>query len=335
MTGKTRPVDPVRRALLAALPGLALLPSACSNVPPSILRLGYNSWPAYELFALAEQLGYYRQLGLAIQLVEFTSLGDSRRAFERGQIDVAAGTAVELLTAASALRQPVQTFFLTDISEGADYLIAHSSITNLSGLQGKRVAVEPGSLNLLLLHLALKSAQMSLRDVTLVPIPQVGMPMAFDKGEVDAVVVYPPVSEHFLAHETLHPKILFDSSQTSGAIVDLLYANQDTITHRAGELAALVAGIELARAYTQQHQDDAYARMAARTSTPRGNFERDMQGLRLLPLADQLERFRPGGSLELTLSNTLDALNTAGMRLSPQTEGWINGQIIHKAQSFQ
>lgn len=304
-----------RRFLLASLAAPAVLVAGCGLNPHPTLRLGFNPWPGYEFFKLAEQLGYYRQLGLDVQLVEFTSLGDSRRAFERNQIDVAAGTGVEMLTASTMLRQVVQAFFITNVSVGSDYLLALPPLNQPQDLRGKRIAVEPGSLNLLLLYLALNSAQLRLGDVHMVPMAQASMPGAFKRGEVDAVVVYPPASDELLALVPEQARILYDSSRAQDAILDLVYARQSLIESRPRELALLIRGFEMAREYTLKHADDAYARMAARTGRDRGDFERDIKGLRLVPLADQHALFQPGGRIEIILHETLQALRDAGMQL--------------------
>ncbi len=327
-----------RRRLLTTLPALPLLASGCNLSPPETLRLGFNPWPGYELFKLAEQLGYYRQLGLDVQLVEFTSLGDSRRAFERQQIDVAAGTAVELLTAANTLKQPVQAFFLTNISAGADYLIAQPRLTSPADLKGRRVAVEPGSLNLLLLHLAMQGAAraeapLSLQDLQLVPMSQTSMPGAFLRQEVEAVVVYPPVADELLRLVPERARVLFDSSSTPDFILDLLYATRATLEQRAGELALLVQGFEMARQYTHNHPDDAYARMAARTGRKRDDFERDMQGVKLVSLPEQAGLLQRGGPAERILHESLQALRDAGMNLTLAEPGLASPTIVTQARS--
>lgn len=327
MTGDSKTIKPARRKFLGSATALALLASGCGSAPPT-LRLGFNPWPGYEFFALAEQLGFYRQLGLALQLVEFTSLGDSRRAFERQQIDVAAGTAVELLTASAALHQPVQAFFLTNRSVGSDYLIARQPDSQPAQLKGKRVAVEPGSLNLLLLHLAMQSEGLRLQDVELIPMAQASMPGAFNRGEVDAVVVYPPVADEFLTQVPTRANVVFESSKTPEAIIDILYTRQEILKSHPAELAALIRGFEMAREYTSKHPDDAYARMAARTGRQREDFERDIRGLKLIPLAEQEQLFQAAGPVDLTLHESLQALRDAGMKLNLSTPGLTTPAII-------
>ena len=69
----------------------------CSPEKPTTLRVGINPWPGYEFLYLAQEKGFYRDAGLDVRLVEFSSLADTRRAYERGQINAIGTTVIEVL----------------------------------------------------------------------------------------------------------------------------------------------------------------------------------------------------------------------------------------------
>jgi ABC-type nitrate/sulfonate/bicarbonate transport system substrate-binding protein len=71
-----------------------LLLSAC-QAPP--LRLGVGIWPPLEPLFLAQNQNFFTQAGIAVELVHFATPSDSRRAFERGQIDGFAASLDEFL----------------------------------------------------------------------------------------------------------------------------------------------------------------------------------------------------------------------------------------------
>ena len=75
--------------LLQALLAITLFSSGCRKELP-VIRVGMNLWPGYEFLYLAKEKGYFLEEGINLQLYDFVSLSDSRRAFERGQIDVLA-----------------------------------------------------------------------------------------------------------------------------------------------------------------------------------------------------------------------------------------------------
>ena len=61
------------------------------------LRVAINPWPGYEYATLAREKGYFRDEGVAVRLLDLSSLGDCVRAFERGQADGFFGTVTEVL----------------------------------------------------------------------------------------------------------------------------------------------------------------------------------------------------------------------------------------------
>ncbi len=55
----------------------------CAPKSGPTLRVGLNPWPGYEVLFIAEHVDYFRDEGVAVRLIEFTSLSDCRRAYER------------------------------------------------------------------------------------------------------------------------------------------------------------------------------------------------------------------------------------------------------------
>ena len=59
---------------LAAAFGLILVLASCAPKDPAPLRIGINAWPGYEFIYLAQVQGYYKDVGIAVDIVEFNSL---------------------------------------------------------------------------------------------------------------------------------------------------------------------------------------------------------------------------------------------------------------------
>ena len=64
-----------------------LLLSACRETPNPPLRIAINPWPGYEFLYLAERLKLFEAEGVEVRILQFSSLNDSRRAFELGKAD--------------------------------------------------------------------------------------------------------------------------------------------------------------------------------------------------------------------------------------------------------
>ncbi len=138
---------------------------------PPALRIGINAWPGYEHLALTKQLGYYLDEGLEVKLIPFQTLADGRRAFEKGHIDIMAGTLMEFYSAREVSGINPVIFLVADFSNGGDMLLAHKDIKNVASLKGKKLGLEAGSIDVLTAANALASAQLNFSDVTLVPLP--------------------------------------------------------------------------------------------------------------------------------------------------------------------
>ena len=89
---------------LLFLLSLILIFPACRKENPPI-RIGSTLWPGYDFLYLAKEKGFFEEEGVNVQLFDFVSLSDSRRAFERGQIDVLTGTIVEMLIISNNIKE--------------------------------------------------------------------------------------------------------------------------------------------------------------------------------------------------------------------------------------
>src|SRR5437667_11275229 len=92
------------------------------------LRIGINAWPANEFLFLAQEKGFFAAQGVDVRLIEYSSLGDVRRAFDRGQLDGMTATLVELLQSREGSRPAPRAFMATNVSNGADVIVARGEI---------------------------------------------------------------------------------------------------------------------------------------------------------------------------------------------------------------
>ena len=229
---------------------------ATTVVPP--IRLGINPWPGYAFAFLARDLGYFDEAGLDVQLVESGSLAAVRRSFERGQVDGMFCTVVEVLHANEQSPRGPQISLVCDYSDGADVILADRRLQQLTELRGKRIAYEPGSLHLFLLKRALDTVGLTLNDVELDPAPADEMPSLLEKGIVDAVVSYPPISLQILRESGYHE--IFSSEQIPREVLDVMALSRDFIKSRPHEIERLLAAYHRAVQYAHDHPVEAHAR---------------------------------------------------------------------------
>lgn len=288
--------------------GIVLLTS-CARKPVPPIRIGLNPWPGYELVSLAERKGFFDQEGVPVRLVEFSSLGDARRAFERRQTDVLLGTLVEVLVAREQSDRNPQVFLVTDFSDGADAIVARAGIAGPANLRGKRIATEPATLNAYVLARGLGKAGLQFDDVRMVPMDQMAMEEAFARGEIDAAVTYPPVSINLLK-KGAHP--IFTSHEIPGEVADIAAIDGDFLNARRGDVQGIVRAYGRAQEYAAAHPEEADAIMAERERLSPAEFRKALEGVHLVTPDQQAPFFQPGGILERAAQVTDEVLHRTG-----------------------
>jgi NitT/TauT family transport system substrate-binding protein len=305
----------MRKTLLLTL--LTLL-SACSEPEKQPLRIAIHPWPGYEYLYLAERLQLFAAEGVKVQVLQYSSLNDSRRAYERGQADGFAGTLIEVLVAKEQSERQPKIVHVPDYSNGGDVLIAQAAIDEVKQLQGKTVAIEPGTLNTFILARALTRAGLTLEQVQRVSLPQTGMLNALQQGKIDAAVSYPPFSTEMLKHTPF--KQVFSTREIPGEVLDIIAFDAQVVAARKADIKAMLRGLEAAHNYTKTHPEEAYRIMAEREKITPEDFRAAVENdLQILYAADQAAYFGPQGLLLPALQNTQTVLLASG-ELSTTTD---------------
>lgn len=277
--------------------------SGCGPSHRQELRVGINVWPGYEFIYLAEQKGFFREEGVPVRLLEFNSLADARRAFEHGQIDGLGTTVVEVLQSRNSADRKPTIVRVVDASDGADMILARNGIEKMAGLKGKKIGVELASLGIYVLARALEGAGLKLDDVVPVSISQTQMEEAFAKGELDAVVTYPPTSVKMLRAEGVRQ--VFSSAEIPDEVVDVIAFNEDFGTVRSESIQAFLRAFDRAVEFWKTNRKEANAIMARREGITPEEFDQALtDGLKLYGRADQRRLLAVDGPLQKVLERT-------------------------------
>ncbi|MCB0320710.1 MAG: ABC transporter substrate-binding protein [Bdellovibrionales bacterium] len=300
---------------------------SCTNRRQSV-RIGLNAWPGYDAFFWAEQQKYFNNLSVDVELVEFESLGDARRAFERGQVDLIGTTVVELLFSRIHTGWEGKTIYVFDYSNGSDMFLVHPSIASLRDVKGKRIAAEPGSVDILMAHLALTSVGLTLKDVTLAGYSSQGEALsAYKRGELDAVEGYPPVAVELVR---LGAKRLFDSSQAPGVVLDVLVAEQNIVERNPHVLAEILGSFEKAQGEVLNRNPEALQFLSARVQLTPEEYLSAFSGLAVVPRSEQHLFLRHDGKFVDSLKKTQEALLSANQIDSEvRLDGLFTNKIIN------
>lgn len=270
-----------RHFLLAGWAAIACLLSiliGCTQTPQTPLRVGTNVWPGYEPLFLAKDLGHYK--GKSIELRDYPSSTEVLQAFRNEEIEVAALTMDETLLLAQT-HPDIHVILITDFSNGADVLLAKPEIKTLQEIEGRKIGVESNALGGYMLTRALDKARLLVKDIQAISLGISEHEQAYKQNLVDAVITFEPVRANLLKAGA---KILFDSSQIPGEIVDVLVVRQNSLNQHQTELKDLLKGWFQALDYNQKHPRDAARRMAIRE---RISPEQFIESLNLLKIPDR------------------------------------------------
>jgi len=273
------------------------------------LRIGINAWPGNEFLFLAQEKGFFAAEHVDVRLIEYSSLGDVRRAFDRGQLDGMTATLVELLQSREGTRRAPRAFMATNVSNGADVIVARGEIASVAALAGKRVAAEPESLGMFMLARALAREGMPFSAVAVVATDQTDMAKNLDNGWVDAAVTYPPVL--FEIMQIPGTRTIFSSADIPGEVVDVVALAGDVLERRRDDATAIVRAWDRSLAYAAERPAEAQELMASRERISVEEFAQGLRGIRVLGSKEQRAFFEPGGPLATAIGATAEALHAA------------------------
>jgi NitT/TauT family transport system substrate-binding protein len=270
------------------------------------LRVGVIVFPGYELMFLAREMGMIDPS--RIRLVEMRDNTDTIRALASNQLDAAAMTLDELMTA-RADGVNLRAVLVFDISAGADAVLARRSVT-LATLAGKRVGVEDGAMGAVMLSALLDSAGLRLDQITKVPLTLDRSEDALMQGRVDAVVTAEPWASRL---EKSGAHRIFDSTAIPNRIVDVLAVRADAISNYGDALKHLVAGHFSAQQHFKKSPAEAAKLMAARLAVPAPEVADLYRGLRLPDPVENMDMLRQGGKLDSTTQELHSVMLAAGL----------------------
>ncbi len=313
-TGRTDPRPP-RRPVLAVLAGMAAavcLPGlgGCSAPVPA-MRVGCIVFPGYEDLFLARELGLLDEH--RVRLVELLANTDTLRALAAGQLEAAALTLDELLSA-RADGVDLRAVLVFDISHGADVVLARAPIS-LQNLAGRRIAVEDGAMGAVMLSALLDAAGLTPQQIRKVSITLDRSEELFGQGLVDVVVTADPWAMRL---ERQGAQRIFDSSAIPGRIVDVLAVRADALERHAAALRHLLQCHFAARKRMRDAPEQAAPLMAGRLQTPPGDVMALYRGLQLPELAQNRDMLAAGASVDQTAQALQNLMVAAGL-LGPAT----------------
>lgn len=223
------------------------------------LSIGHTTWVGYGTLYLARDLGYFKELGLDLELTTIEEASMYMAAQASGKLSGSASTIDEVLKYRSK-DFCFKAVAALDESYGGDGVLVGKEVTSLKDLKGQSVAVNEGSVSQFWLSYLLKHNGMTMADLDIQNMTADDAATAFIAGRVPAAVTWEPHLS--LVRQKGEGKVLVDSSTTPGVIVDVVALSCDVIDKQPEDVKALIKGLYKAVQFTQDNPEKAHEIMA-------------------------------------------------------------------------
>ncbi|MGY0615656.1 ABC transporter substrate-binding protein [Vibrio sp. FJH11] len=248
----------VKKHVKTAAKVLSVLAMSSQLAHAGKLSIGMTTWVGYGTLYLADELGYFKEKGLEVDLQTIEQGSTYMAAAASGHLDGSASTIDAILK-----YRPKFCFKAVaalDDSFGGDGILVQNGINSIQDLKGKTVAVNEGSVSQFWLSNLLKQAGMTMSDINVQNMTADDAASVFISGGVQAAVTWEPNLTYARTNNV--GKVLVDSTSTPGIIVDVVNLRCDVIENQPDDVAALVNGLYRAVEYTKENPEKAYAIMA-------------------------------------------------------------------------
>ena len=291
------------------------------------LKIGYSDWPGWVAWQVAIDKGWFKEADVNVKF-EWFDYSASMDAFTAGKIDAVLMTNGDaLVTGAGGARSTM--ILITDYSNGNDMILAKPGIKSVSDLKGKKVAVETGLVEHLLLRNAMKKAGMKAGDIEIVNSKTNEMPQMLASNDIVAVGAWEPIAGQ-ARKAAPGAKAIYTSADEPGLIYDVLAVNPSSVNAHRAEWQKVVKLWDRVVSYIEdpKTQADAVKIMAARSGVSTAEYLPLLKGTKLLSLEEGRKVYVKANSYQslygsTEIANTFNWYNKV-YGLSQNVSGYID-----------
>jgi NitT/TauT family transport system substrate-binding protein len=273
--------------------GLASLARPAAAAP---LTVGYSDWPGWVAWQVAIDKGWIKDAGLDLTFQWF-DYSASMDAFSAGKLDANLMTNGDTLVTGAGGGKGIMVM-LTDYSNGNDMIVAKPGIKSLKDLKGKKVGIEVGLVEHLLLLHGLQGAGMKEKELKLVNAKTNETPQVLASGQVSAIGAWQPISGQAMKGSPgSHP--IYTSAQAPGLIYDVLAVSPTSLNAHRADWMKLIGVWDKVVHYINDPatQDDAVKIMAARVDLAPEVYKPLLEGTHLIDVAEGKKTFKKAEGL--------------------------------------
>jgi NitT/TauT family transport system substrate-binding protein len=219
-------------------------------------------------------------------------------AFTAGKIDGNLMTNGDTLVTGAGGGKGVM-IMLTDYSFGNDIIVGKPGVKDLKALKGKKVGIEVGLVEHLLLLHGLQANGMTEKDLTLVNAKTNETPQVLASGQVDAIGAWQPIAGQAMKGLP-GSKPLYTSAKAPGLIYDVLAVSPTSLAAHKDDYVKLIKVWDRVVHYINdpKTQDDAVTIMCKRVGLSPADYKPLLKGTHLIDVAEGKKVFKKAEGLK-------------------------------------
>jgi NitT/TauT family transport system substrate-binding protein len=259
------------------------------------IKLGFNLWAGFMPWKVAEVKNFFEANGLKAEVIWFPVLSDQLNAFNTGKVDVIGSTTSDFLSSISN-GVKAKVISITDVSLGADAIVANPTIQSIKDLVGKQASVELGTVGHLLFLKALEKGGVPQEKVKLVNQTADTAIASLMSGKTDVVYSYEPFVSQ--AVSSGKGKVLFSSKDLPGIVPDLMVVRQEVLDRQPEDIQKLLKVWYETIAYRSDHLEEVLPIEAKQAGVSVDEYKSLLKGFKWLNPQEAQTAFKPGSTTE-------------------------------------
>lgn len=264
---------------------------------PVNLNLGIINFPTMGFFYLAEDKGFFRDEGVAVNIKTISDPNQLIPTLASKQIDLMISSA-DFSTIIKESGVDAPQVMIIDTSNGADGLLATKDIRNFADLKGKEVRVPLGYPSHFLFRYAARQNGLKDGDLKIADMAPDQVGAAFLAGQIDYGMTWEPWLSK--GTERADGKVLLSSRDYPEIILDTLVARREVLEQERPAVKAFIRAYFKAVDYWRANPEEASKVMAEKLNLPTSDFEATMQNLRPFDYQANKAKFSATGAKSLS-----------------------------------
>jgi NitT/TauT family transport system substrate-binding protein len=259
------------------------------------IKLGFNLWAGFMPWKVAQVKNFFESNGVKAEVIWFPVLSDQLNAFNAGKVDAIGSTTSDFLSSISG-GVKAKVISITDVSLGADAIVAKPSIQSIKDLVGKQASVELGTVGHLLFLKALEKGGVPLEKVKLVNQTADTAIASLISGKTDAVYSYEPFVSQAVASGK--GKVLFSSKDVPGIVPDLFVVRQEVLDKQPENIQKILKVWYQTLEYRTAHLEEVLPIEAKQAGVSVAEYKALLKGFKWLTPQEAQTAFKPGSTTE-------------------------------------